>query len=202
MKNFKFLLIALFSATLMFIACVSNDVTPLDDSAYLDLTFMASVADSSHSHKKMTEIDPATLSATIKTYITSNYPGSTIKHAGTTDSSKTIVHLVLADGLTNKGLVFDATGKFLAEKTKDKDGKRGKKVEVSSLSKAITEYIASKYSGATIEKAFQSETGSFGVEVKKADKTKVMLMFDKDGKFLSELTHKEGDKKDKGQKKN
>jgi Putative beta-lactamase-inhibitor-like, PepSY-like len=202
MKSIKILLLALFSSAAIFTSCVSTDVVPLDDSAYLDLTFMASVADSTNTHKKMTEIDPATLPAVIKTYITTNYPGATIKHAGTTDSGKTIVHLVLADGLKNKGLVFDAAGKFLAEKTKDKDGKKGKKIEVSALPKVITDYIASKYSGGTIEKAFQSETLSYGVEVVKADKTKVMVLFDKDGKFLSELTHKEGEKKGKGPKKN
>jgi Putative beta-lactamase-inhibitor-like, PepSY-like len=201
MKSFKILVLSILGAAALFTSCVSTDITPLDDSAYLDLTFMASVADSTHTHKKMTEIDPATLPAVVKTYITTNYPGATIKHAGSTDSGKFIVHLVLADGLKNKGLVFDAAGKFLAEKTKDKDGKKGKKVEVSALPKVITDYIASKYSSGKIEKAYQSETGSYGVEVKKADNTKIMVLFDKDGKFLSELSHKEGDRK-KDKKKN
>jgi Putative beta-lactamase-inhibitor-like, PepSY-like len=201
MKSIKILIVALLSATFMFTSCVTNDVVPLDDSAYLDLTFMASVADSSNSHKKMTEIDPATLPATIKTFIISKYPGATIKHAGTTDSGKTIVHLVLADGLTNKGVVFDSKGAFLKEKTKGEGGKKGKKIELSALPKVITDYVTSKYSGGTLEKAFQSETGSYGVEVKKTDNSKIMLMFDKDGKFLSELAHKHDDKK-KGPKKN
>ncbi len=206
MKNFKILFLSILFGGTVFTACVSTDVTPLDDSAYLDLTFLAT-ADSTGNHKggehkKMTEIDPASLPAAVKTYISTTYAGATIKHAAIGDSSKYFhVHIVLADG-TNKGLKFDAAGKFLSEKTRDGNkGNKGNKIETSALPKAITDYIAKNYSGGTIEKAFKTETGSYGVEVTKADKTKLIVAFDKDGKFVSELVHnnknKDKDKKDK-----
>jgi Putative beta-lactamase-inhibitor-like, PepSY-like len=205
MKNLQFLLIALFSATFMFTACESTDIIPLDDSAYLDLTFMAT-ADSSHTHKggskgekgKMNEIDPATLPASVTAYITTTYAGSTVKHAAKTESGKFVVHLILADK-SNKGLVFDETGKFLSAKNQGKN--KGVKVEISALPKAVTDYITTTYPGSKIKKAYKSDTGNFGVEVEKADKTKVMVGFDATGKFLSELAHKHDEKK-KGPKKN
>ncbi len=203
MKNFKILLLSLILGGSLFTACVSTDVEPLDDSAYLDLTFLAT-ADSlgNHKgggHKKMTEIDVTTLPAVVKTYISTTYAGATIKHAAIADSSKHyFVHIVLTDG-TNKGLKFDAAGKFLSEKTKDGNkGNKGTKIETSALPKSVTDYITATYVGGKIEKAYKSDAGTYGVEVTKVDKTKLIVAFDKDGKFVSELVHNNKNKnKDK-----
>ena len=203
MKNFKILILSLFVGGSIFTACVSTDIAPLDDSAYLDLTFLAT-ADSSGNHKgghgnrKMTEIDITTLPAAIKTYITTTYAGATIKHAAVGDSIKNYhVHIILTDG-TNKGLKFDPAGKFLSEKTKSDKGGKGTKIETSALPKVITDYIAKTYSGGTIEKAYKTDLGAYGVEVTKADKTKLIVAFDKNGVFVSELVHNNKNKnKDK-----
>lgn len=74
-------------------------------------------------HCNFTVIDVATLSETIITYISTNYPGSTITSAKTSDSGNYYVTVNLADA-TITVLKFDSTGTFVSvEKTKNGGGK-------------------------------------------------------------------------------
>ena len=61
-------------------------------------------------------------------------------------------------------------------------------IKVTELQKVITDYIVRNYSGYTIEKAFRIERNgitAYRVAVKN-DKSNLILVFDKDGKFLKE----------------
>ncbi|MFN3849725.1 MAG: PepSY-like domain-containing protein [Spirosomataceae bacterium] len=63
-------------------------------------------------------------------------------------------------------------------------------IEVSALPAAVTAYISTTYVGSTINKAGKTDDGLFVVSVTKADGTKVGLVFNADGTFKAERTHK------------
>lgn len=202
MKALKSVLAVFFISFSIFISCVKTDVLPADlsDSAYTDLTFLATAHDSTQKdgnkgHGKITEIDASTLPAAVKTYINAKYAGATLKTAGKTETGTIVVHIVLADG-SSKGLKFDSAGVFISEKNQGKN--KGVKVDIKDLPKTITDYVKANYATATIYKAFKSDTGNYGVVLKKSDDSKIILGFDAAGKFLNELTHTKG--KGKGPK--
>ncbi len=59
---------------------------------------------------KLTEVDITTLATSVTSYITTNYAGYTIKHAGTaTDGT---LYVSINNGTDRKVLVFDTTGTF------------------------------------------------------------------------------------------
>lgn len=209
MKSLKLLVLVLLGATIGFSSCEQLGLTPTsdDNSAVFDLLFLAT-ADSSvtgghHGHGgpkgkgggKMTQIDVTSLPSNVTSYISTNYVGSTVKHAAKTDSGYYAVHIVLTDS-THKGLLFDASGNFLREKSGK--GHKGTSVDVASLPSAIATYVSANYAGSTITKAMVSSEGKYGVLVTKSDDTKVLLGFDSAGAFLNELTPKQGGKHGKG----
>jgi hypothetical protein len=206
MKSVKSILLAVL-ATFAMASCDLLNVDPSSsfstDEAYLDFTFLATTADSSnrtHSGKKcnLTEVAIADLPAGITTYINSNYAGFAVKRAGKVESGNYVVLIENATAGTHKGLVFDATGKFLQER--EKKGKKGTHVKPEDLPAAITTYITANYTGSSIKGAFKTEDGKYGVMVMKADNSKVMLGFDAALKFTGELEMKEGGKRGKDRK--
>lgn len=198
MKALKSALAIFFVSFSIFISCVKTDVNPADlsDSAYTDLTFLATAHDSTQKdgkkgHGKITEVDASTLPASVKTYINTNYAGATLKTAGKTETGTIVVHIVLANG-SSKGLKFDSAGVFIS--VKDHGKNKGEKVDIKDLPMTITDYIKANYATASIHKAFKSDTGSYGVVLKRTDDTKIILGFDATGKFLNELKHVKGEK--------
>ena len=205
MKSLKFLFVVLFGAVVGFTSCENLGLSPEDEnSAIFDLMFLATADSSStggghhhkHGHKgTLTEVAVADLSAKITTYIATKYVGSSIKHAAKTDSGYFAVHVVLADS-THKGLLFDASGNFLRERSGK--GNSGTKIDLATLPAAITTYITANYAGSTLKDARKSSEGKYAVLVTKADGTKVLLGFDAAGVFLNELTPKLKGGKGKG----
>lgn len=204
MNKFKSVLFAAFALMVVMSSCNKSDVSPLsDDYSYVDFMFLATTADSTgktHTGKKcsITEVEVASLPAAITSYVSTTYAGSTINKAGTTASGNYAVHVILADA-THKGLIFDSAGKFLEERTKKggKGGTRPEKVDVSTLPTSIPAYATANYAGSSIVFAFKGSLGGFGVLVKKADGTKVMLGFDDAGVFVAELEMKGKSRKGK-----
>jgi hypothetical protein len=199
MKNFKFVLLALFGFAVVMTSCDNTNLSPQadsDDSAFVDFMFLATTDDSTHTkHHNLTEIELASLPTAIKTYVSTNYAGATIDRAATNTNGEYAVHVVKADG-THVGLLFDKSGVFLAVKTGK--GHKGVKIEVSSLPASVTAYITANYLGSSISSAYKHTNGTYGVLVTKADATKVMVGFDAAGVFVAELGMKgKGDKKPK-----
>jgi hypothetical protein len=63
--------------------------------------------------KRLTKLDPSTLSSTIVSYIDTNYAGATIEKAGTTATGETVVFISLNGD--RKALLFDVNGNFVKE---------------------------------------------------------------------------------------
>ena len=124
----------------------------------------------------------------IKTYIAANYAGSTTNKAFKGKSGEIVVLITKADG-TKVGLIFDSAGAFLKEVTKDKDDPKKDltAIDIATLSATITTYVSTTYAGSTVEKAYTDSNGNFFVVVKKADGTKVAVLFDSKGVFVKEL---------------
>lgn len=195
-----FILLSIFTFT----ACENdNSVSPFstdDESALLDFMFLATADDSTgtttdrrngwRGGKKcnITEVEVADLPATITSYITANYADATVDRAGTLENGNFVVKITKADA-THAGLVFDADGVFVEEKT-GKSGSRGTEVAVEDLPAAVTAYITANYADATIKKAITNDEGKFLLIVQKADETYVGVGFEADGTFISEMTRK------------
>lgn len=193
-----------------FMSCENDAASPFtadDESALLDFMFLAT-ADDSTNHRgpkhhgwrggkkcDITEVDAADLPVVIITYIASNYTDAAVDRAGTLENGNYVVKITKADG-THAGLVFDADGVFIDEKT-GKRGSRGTEVAVADLPANITAYMTANYADATIQKALTNETGKFLLIIQKADETYVGVGFEADGTFISEMTRK-GKRKKKG----
>ncbi|MFB0908963.1 MAG: hypothetical protein ACI9V1_001939 [Spirosomataceae bacterium] len=209
MKNLTKLGVFLLVSIFAFTACENdNSISPFstdDESALLDFMFLATANDSTNTnsdHKKgwrggkkcnVTEVAIADLPAAITSYITANYADATVDRAGTLENGNYVVKITKTDA-THAGLIFDAGGVFVAEKT-GKRGSRGTEVAVADLPATVTAYITANYAGATIKKGMTNEEGKFLLIVQKADDTYVGVGFEADGTFISEMTRK---KKRKG----
>ena len=133
---------------------------------------------------KLVAVDPATLPASIATYINTNYAGATVKFAGKDDKGQIVVGLTLNNVET--GLLFDASGVFL--KALDNYGKKAKlvQVDIATLPASVTAYVTTNYAGYTIKKAGKDADGNVLVGIKNDAGHKV-LKFDSTGKFVAEL---------------
>ncbi|WP_341226663.1 hypothetical protein [uncultured Arcticibacterium sp.] len=164
-------------------------------SALVDMMFLASADDSTVASTEygyrgkcsVTEVSVEDLSVTITDYITANYADATINRAGTNDNTgNTYVKITLSDG-TGAGLVFDADGTFVAERTRRS---KGTSVVEEDLPVSITDYIAANYEGATVKMAMLQSDGSYGVLLILADETYQGVGFDAEGAFVAEFSMK------------
>jgi len=180
---------------LVFSSCDSNEVTPSEDlETTVDLVLLATAnagTDSTTTGTKtgrncnITEVAVSDLPAAITDYITANYAGATIESAGLTNSGNYTLHVKNADG-TSVGLIFDADGNFVSQKSHGKV--HGTDVAIANLPTAITDYITANYSGATVVKAMMDNEGNYMVAIRNADNSVVGLAFDASGTFTSEVT--------------
>ena len=147
---------------------------------------------------KLIAVDPATLPATITTYINANYAGATVKFAGKDDKGQTVVGLTLNSVET--GLLFDANGAFV--KALDHYGKKAKlaEVDIATLPAIVSTYVTATYAGYAIKKAGKDADGNLIVGIKNDAGHKV-LKFDSAGKFVAELQVPPHDKGPRGPKK-
>lgn len=194
-------------SALTFTACSEdNGISPLIDeqSSLLDFMFLATANDAPTTKpdwkggKKcnITAVAVADLPAAVTGYVSTNYAGSTIEHAGKLENGTMILKVKKADA-TYVGLVFDAAGVFVTVKT-HKGGKHGTDVAIADLPAALTAYITANYAGSTIKKAVKNDEGKILVIIQKADASLAGLGFNADGSFISEMTKKDGRNKKKG----
>ena len=134
------------------------------------------------------EIALDSLSDVIKTFIAANYAGATTDKAFKGKGGEIVVLITKADG-TKVGLIFDSAGTFQKEVTKGKDDPKKDliAVDIATLSATITTYVSTIYVGSKLEKAYTDKNGNFFVVVKKADGSKVAVLFDSKGAFVKEL---------------
>ncbi|MBO6761962.1 MAG: PepSY-like domain-containing protein, partial [Roseivirga sp.] len=144
---------------------------------------------------ELTEIDTASLSTSITDYIVDNYSDYIILKASTDENGAFYIKLV--DGPT---LIFDSKGNFTEEidseghRKRRNKGKRGKSrasdqwtaIDLESLPESVSDYIATNYTDAAVEKAAVAADGNFKVWLD----SQVVLLFKEDGSFLSEKTAK------------
>lgn len=133
-----------------------------------------------------TPVEIADLSTTITDYITANYTDAEIKKAKTNDDGEFYVMITTDDGRTV--LKFDADGNFIEEVSCVQHHGCGgiTQVEIADLPTTITDYIATNYPDADIQKAGQkTNTGNYGV-VLNVNGDRVIVVFDEDGNFLFE----------------
>ncbi|HRG68365.1 MAG: hypothetical protein JNL65_12815 [Saprospiraceae bacterium] len=130
------------------------------------------------------------LAPSILDYIAVNYPGATIKRAGSGKAGKIVVIIQLADK-SLKMLLFDAGGNFVSELSPKDHRKHGKgkhltAVDITTLLSDITNYIDANYAGASVERAGLTDDGKFVIAISFNGKRK-LLLFDENGVFIKEL---------------
>ena len=210
MKKLMRLGLFAFVGLFVFAACEDNgSVSPFtadDEVALLDFMFLATANDSTNTGQpdrkrgwrggkkcNITEVAVGDLPAVITDYISTNYTDAAIDRAGTLENGNFVVKITKADD-THAGLIFDANGEFVEEKT-GKRGSRGTEVAIDALPATITAYITANYEGSTLKKAYTNEEGKFLVVIQKADETYVGVGFEADGTFISEMSRKGKKKK-------
>lgn len=169
---------------------LENDIVLIFDSSG-ELLFAFDIGDyiDDGDDDEWEEIDIATLPQAIKDYVTANYPAASIEEAD--KSLETGEYLVFLDNELE--LLFDKDGNFLEVLEDDDDHEDWREIELSAIPQAILDYIAANYATATIEEAgVNEEDGSFAILLD----TDIVLLFDKDGNFLEELTEDDFDEVD------
>ena len=134
-------------------------------------------------------IDPSTLPQAILDYIAINYPNLTIEEAEMEqdDNGNTVYEVELSD---DTELYFDANGNLLASYSDDDDDDDDS-TSVANLPTAIQQYIATNYSGYTVEEAeiedlFGDNTQQvYEVELEQGNQ-EITLYFDMAGTFIQE----------------
>jgi hypothetical protein len=149
-------------------------------------------------HTKGDIIALSTVPASAVAYVTTNYPGTTIKKAYTdTVGGITQYRLNIVDATTNvkTTLIFDATWTFVKAVTKTK-GQGGQHTEVAiaiaDVSTIATTYITANYAGYIIVSAEKatSSTGIVTYEVKISNgTTKYEIVFDAAWAFVKAKKH-------------
>lgn len=131
------------------------------------------------------DIDTADLPQAIIDYVTANYPDAEIDEAGKCLENGDYM-VELDNGLI---LVFDKDGNFL-EAWEDDEDEDWDEIDAADIPQAILDYVAANYPTAIIdEAAINGEDGSFAIFLD----SDIVLLFDKDGNFLEEMTYDEFD---------
>lgn len=191
MKKSLFLLTIL--SGLFLASCKQQDLDPSDsdfvfDAMQASAARTAATSDTVTKQKckgKLTSIEITALSATITSYINTNYAGATIIFAGKDDKGQTVVGLTDASG-ARTGLLFDANGAFVQKLEKFKEKSKLTEVAVSALPAAITSYITTNYAGFTIKRAGTDTDGNYLVGLDSGTAHKV-VKFDATSKFVEEM---------------
>lgn len=154
-----------------------------------------------HCRDSLTRIAVSALPATVTSYITTKYTSATINYAAKDDAGNILVAISQADG--RKALLFNADGSFNREVALRGEGGPGRGhggphggkgggrdsltiVQVSALPAAITSYITTNYTSATINAAAQDPNRGYLVMITQNNQRKTLL-FDTTGKFVQEI---------------
>ncbi|QJW91961.1 hypothetical protein HNV11_22540 [Spirosoma taeanense] len=144
----------------------------------------------------LTRIALTALPATVTSYITTNYAGATLSYAAKDDAGNFLV--AITQNSTRKALLFNADGTFNKELAlrgggkghggpgggRDRDSLA--KVAVASLPAAITSYITTNFSSATITAAANDPNRGYLVMITLNGQRRTLL-FNTDGSFNQEI---------------
>lgn len=184
-------LIALFGIGLW--SCNQQEGLSVDADSTLTAARLGSDSTGFHCRDSLTRIDVAALPAAVTSYITTNYAGATVKYAAKDDAGNFLVAITQNDN--RSALLFNADGTFNREVSLRGRGGRGGKgrgrdslttVAVSALPAAITSYITTNYTSATINYAAQDPNRGYLVSITQNSQRKTLL-FNTDGTFAQEI---------------
>jgi hypothetical protein len=150
-----------------------------------------------HCKNKLTKIEVSALPATITAAISASYAGATINYAAKDDTGNFLVGITQTND--RKTLLFNADGTFNKEFThRVGNVLRGKRdsltqIVLIDLPAIIRTYITTNYAGATINTAAKDANRGYVVMITQNDQRKAVL-FNLDGTFNKEVTHKIGDR--------
>ena len=163
MKNLKNW-ICIFGGLFVIISC-SDDNNEVDNNVDLDARFF----------RADVHVSSSSLPQAILDYISTNYPGVTIREAEIEDNQQFEIHL--SNGLE---LVFSANGEFLGI---DDDGDNDfddEYISESEIPQNIRAFIAENFPGVEIEEAEIESNGNYEIELE----NDVELIFSSSGQFL------------------
>ena len=194
MKNLFFLLLTVVSVMTAAISCKNSadGVTP-------NTTAGTAIGNSLTGSGAGDPVSVDSIPAAARTYLTTKYPGWTIKKAEVEKRNGiTTYEVKIQKGTSVKEVVFDAVGAFLGEELQGAHGHHGGRrnhaISLDSLPTAIKTYIASNYAGDTIKRAEKRTINgvvNYAVLVDNGTRVKV-LVFSATGTFIREATFNGG----------
>ena len=179
MKNLFFLLLTVVSVMTAAISCKNSadGVTP-------DTTAGTAIGNSLTGSGAGDPVSVDSIPAAARTYLTTKYPGWTIKKAEVEKRNGiTTYEVKIQKGTAVKEVVFDHHG-----------GRRNNAISLDSLPTTIKTYIASNYAGDTIKRAEKRTINgvvNYAVLVDNGSRVKV-LIFSATGAFIREATFNGG----------
>lgn len=127
------------------------------------------------------DIAPASLPESIRNFVSTYFPGTTITEAEKENNGN--FEIELSD---DTKLIFDANGNFLGRADEDdNDDRDDDDIAVSELPQVIRDYIAENYPDNTIIEAEREDDNSYEVTLNNG----VELEFDADGNFVEAEDH-------------
>ncbi len=117
----------------------------------------------------------SSLPQNILDYITTNYPGVTIREAEIEDNNN--FEIYLSNGLE---LIFNQDGDFLGIDDDGDDDFGDEYLQISEIPQNILDFIAANYPGVDIDEAERENNGNYEIELE----NDVELIFDANGNFL------------------
>lgn len=154
-------------------------------------------------HPPLTDVAVASLPSSITTYVSTKYPGATIKKAGKDTKTNELVVFIMTADSKPVVLIFKADGTFVKEMAPKEGHAQGDTlhhkgdhapltdIAVASLPAKITTYITAQYPKATIKKAGKdTKTNEIVVFILTADNKRIVLIFAADGTFKKAVAGK------------
>ncbi|MEY4964123.1 MAG: hypothetical protein RLZZ323_1442 [Bacteroidota bacterium] len=147
--------------------------------------FVSVSSDDIHHSDNGTVIAISSLSATITTYISTNYAGATIVTAKQETDGNVEVYILTATGIKLE-LKFNASGNFVALSSNSNNHFPSNEAPVvlTNLLANIKTYITTNYMGATIKEAHVESDGTFDVVITTSSGVQIKLNFSATGAFL------------------
>jgi hypothetical protein len=119
----KTMIFAVLIAGVYLASCTQNDVSPTATTTTAASSARTAATDPTAKGGPKDTIAVKDLPAAITAYIKATYPTAVIEHAGKTPTGGYVVIIDIAN--LDKGLLFDATGKFVSESAKGDCGPKG-----------------------------------------------------------------------------
>lgn len=132
-------------------------------------------------------VSTSSLPQNLLDYITTNYPGVTIREAEVEDNNN--FEIYLSNGLE---LVFDQDGNFLGIDDDGDEDFGDEHLSVSDLPQNILDFIEQYFPGVEIEEAEKENNGNYEIELE----NDVELIFDSNGNFLGQGEDENEDEND------